>query len=87
MKKGCVFSKMRYGATVFFEFIPTDVDSDGIFEIVGTQYVSLGGHSSGIGNGKVVLRYNVEQEDFFVIDSEFLFQNETVKNTWDASAF
>lgn len=55
----------------FFEFIPTDTDNDGVYEIVCRQYVSLIGHSDHLGNAKTILKYNNKTSSFEVIDAEF----------------
>lgn len=56
----------------FNEFSPKDVDDDGVYEIVCSQYVSLADHSDYIGDAKTVLRYNVKLQMFEVIQSEFI---------------
>lgn len=55
----------------FFEFIPKDIDNDGIYEIVCRQYVSLIGHSDHLGNAKTILKYNNKTATFEIIDAEF----------------
>ncbi len=55
----------------FFEFIPDDIDDDGVFEIVCRQYVSLIGHSDHLGNAKTILKYNNKTSSFDIIDAEF----------------
>ncbi len=56
----------------FFEFIPTDIDNDNIYEIVCKQYVSLDGHADGIGYAISVLKFNAEAEQFEIIETSFL---------------
>lgn len=55
----------------FYEFLPDDIDGDGIDEITCRQYVSLIGHSNGIGNARTVLKYNKEVSAFEVVSSNF----------------
>ena len=56
----------------FCEFVPEDVDGDGIFEIACLQYVSLQGHSDGIGFARTVLKFNPLTLEFEVIQTEFI---------------
>lgn len=55
----------------FFEFIPVDIDGDGVFEIKGKQYVSLIGHANGIGAAISYFSYNNEKGKFEIIKSDF----------------
>lgn len=55
----------------FYEFVPKDTDEDGVFEIFCRQYVSLIGHSDGIGCTKIVLKYNVTTAEFEIFDASF----------------
>lgn len=55
----------------FFEFIPKDIDNDGVYEIVCCQYVSLIDHSDHLGNAKTILKYNNKTSLFEIIDAEF----------------
>ncbi len=55
----------------FYKFTPKDVDGDGVFEIVCLQYVSLNGHTDYIGDAKSTLKFNLETENFEVVDAEF----------------
>ncbi|MBR5473735.1 MAG: hypothetical protein IKU82_07090, partial [Clostridia bacterium] len=55
----------------FYEFIPVDIDNDGIYEISCRQYVSLIGHSDGLGYVKTILKYNNETSQFEIIDTKF----------------
>jgi len=55
----------------FYEFLPTDVDGDRVYEIACRQYVSLIGHSDGIGCAKTVLKYNSDTAAFEIIDASF----------------
>lgn len=56
----------------FCGFEPKDIDKDGIYEIVCTQYTSLMGHSDYTGDAKTVLKYNEKYKTFEVIDAEFI---------------
>lgn len=56
----------------FREFIPTDIDNDGIFEITCLQYVSLYSHADYIGDAKSVLKFNCDTQKFEVLESEFI---------------
>ncbi len=55
----------------FFEFIPSDIDDDGVYEIVCRQYVSLIDHTDHIGDAKTILKYNNKTDTFEIIDAEF----------------
>ena len=55
----------------FYEFIPEDVDSDGVYEIVGKQYTWIQFHADYIGSAVTVLKYNNEAETFEVVDAWF----------------
>lgn len=55
----------------FFDFIPNDVDNDGVYEIVCRQYVSLIDHSDHLGNAKTILKFNNKTASFEIIDAEF----------------
>lgn len=56
----------------FFEFSPQDVDNDGIYELICSQYTSLHSHADGIGHAKSVLKYNEKYKTFEVVDAEFI---------------
>ena len=56
----------------FREFVPEDIDGDGIFEIACLQYVSLYGHSDYIGDAKSVLKFNPNKQEFDIIKVEFI---------------
>lgn len=55
----------------FYEFKPIDIDNDGIYEISCRQYVSLIGHSDGLGDAKTILKYNNDSKQFDIIRTEF----------------
>ncbi len=55
----------------FYEFHPVDTDEDGVYEIFCRQYVSLIGHSDGIGCAETVLKYNSTTSSFDIISTEF----------------
>ncbi len=55
----------------YFEFLPADVDGDGVYEIVCRQYTSLIFHNDGIGYAKTVLKYNADTADFEIISAGF----------------
>ena len=55
----------------FFEFIPKDIDNDGVYEIVCCQYVSLIDHSDHLGNARTILKYNNKTDTFEIINAEF----------------
>ena len=55
----------------FSEFIPEDVNNDGICEIICKQYVSLDGHADGIGYVKSILKYNEGTGQFVIIKAQF----------------
>ena len=54
-----------------YELLPIDIDKDGIYEIMGRQYVSLVGHSDGIGSATTVLKFNNEISEFVIIETSF----------------
>lgn len=56
----------------FREFIPQDVDHDGVFELVCLQYASLYTHADYIGDAKTVLKYNTASQGFEVVQAEFI---------------
>ncbi|MCM1226056.1 MAG: hypothetical protein NC320_01350 [Clostridium sp.] len=56
----------------FKEFIPKDIDGDGIYELICMQYASLGGHSNYIGNAECCLKYDVQENKFKVVKAEFI---------------
>ncbi|MBO4468246.1 MAG: hypothetical protein J5766_02985, partial [Clostridia bacterium] len=56
----------------FREFVPEDIDNDGIFEIVCLQYVSLYGHSDYIGDAKSVLKFDFNKKEFIITEAEFI---------------
>ena len=62
----------------FFRFV--DIENDGIYELEGSQYISLYGHSDYIGEAKTILKFNAYQEKFEVFDALFNV------NTGDGSA-
>lgn len=68
--------KWKTGLTIscdgFKEFVPKDVDNDGIYELVCLQYVSLADHSDYIGDVRSVLKYNRKSQTFEVTQSEFI---------------
>lgn len=55
----------------FNTFTSIDIDNDGVWEIVGRQYVSLIGHSDGIGDAITVFKYNPETARFEIIRTNF----------------
>ena len=55
----------------FCDFLPTDVEGDGVWEIACRQYVSLIGHSDGIGAAKTILKYNPVSSAFEVFQTDF----------------
>lgn len=55
----------------FRRFEPLDVDNDGIYEIVCSQYASLGDYSSCIGYAGVTLKYSTETKQFEIVDANF----------------
>ena len=55
----------------FRSFEPQDVDNDGIYEIVCSQYASLGDYSSCIGYASTTLKYNTEIKQFEIIRANF----------------
>ena len=71
-KKGNVVEQGEISCDSFYEFIPKDVDNDGVYEIVCLQYVSLYGHSDHIGDAKSILKFNKKTQQFEVIKAEFI---------------
>lgn len=56
----------------FREFIPEDIDNDGVFEISCLQYTSLLDHSDYIGDCKSILKYDKNTGEFKVSDASFI---------------
>ena len=56
----------------FYQFVPEDVDNDGVYEISCLQYISLYSRADGIGYCKTVLKYDNNTKDFVVADAEFV---------------
>ena len=56
----------------FYEFIPKDVDGDGIYEICTTQYTWDITHVDGVGNAKCVFKYNKASGSFQIIKTDFV---------------
>ncbi len=55
----------------FYEFVPTDIDGDGIFEIKCRQYTSLLGHTDYVGSAVTVLKFNEYSVKFEVASASF----------------
>ena len=55
----------------FYEFLPTDVDQDGVYEITCRQYVCLVDHADGLGDAITVIKYNNDTSQFEIIDTKF----------------
>lgn len=55
----------------FNEFLPKDIDSDGICEIYCEQYTSDRGHADYTGEAVSILKYNTYIQEFEVIDAWF----------------
>lgn len=55
----------------FCEFVPVDIDGDYIYEIKSRQFVSLIGHSDGIGWAITVLKYNNKLGCFEIVEASF----------------
>ncbi len=55
----------------FNSFTPIDVDGDGVFELYGSQYISLNGHSDYIGDAQSILKFNPKTKHFEVVESDF----------------
>lgn len=70
-EEGKVIKTEDISCDSFYRFYPKDVDDDGVYEIVAVQYVSLYGHSDGIGFAESVLRYNTATKQFDVVDTRF----------------
>lgn len=56
----------------FREFIPKDIDGDGVYEIACLQYLSIVGHSNYIGDAKCFLKYNTQENKFEIVKAEFI---------------
>jgi len=70
-ENGKAISQPTLWTDSFFEFIPQDVDGDGIFEIKTVQYASLNGHTNHIGNAVSFLKYDPQSKSFDVIETRF----------------
>ncbi len=64
----------------FREFIPEDIDGDGVYEIACLQYLSIGGHSNHIGDAECFLKYNIQGNNFEVVKAEFIPKKELENN-------
>ena len=62
----------------FMEFVPKDVDGDGVFEILCSQYASLYGHADGIGYAKSVLKFDERRQALFVAYADFDVEDSSV---------
>lgn len=71
-EEGKLIKEIGIWVDSFYSFSPIDVDKDGVFEIKVCQYVSLNGHSDGIGTAVSVLKYNSDTQEFEVIENEFI---------------
>ena len=60
----------------FFEFVPKDVDGDGVSEIKGQQYTSLIGHTDCVGFANTVWKYNKEKGAFEIVIAYFSIEEE-----------
>ena len=58
----------------FFDFYPEDVNGDGVFEIVGSQYAYLDIHGNGLGCANSVMEFDSQSKTFQVIDVNFKLQ-------------
>lgn len=56
----------------FMEFVPKDIDGDGVCEIVCKQYASLESHADYIGYTESVLKINSKAQKFEVVKAEFI---------------
>ena len=56
----------------FYQFIPEDIDGDGIYEIVCLQYVSITDETDWIGDAKSILKFNPDSQRFEVVQAEFI---------------
>lgn len=59
----------------FCKFEPCDIDLDGIYEIICSQYASLYGHSDFVGTAVSVLKYNTNESVFEIVDAYFDVSN------------
>lgn len=55
----------------FNEFKATDIDNDGVYEILGKQYSCLSYHNNWFGDCYTVWKYNNETESFEISDAWF----------------
>ncbi len=55
----------------FYQFSPIDIDQNGVYEILCRQYVCLIDHSDGIGSVKTILKYDINSNEFKIINTEF----------------
>jgi len=73
-EKGYVKWLEEISCDTFYEASPEDVDKDGMYEFVCTQYVSLEGHSDYIGDAYSVLKFDKKTKTFHVVKASFDFQ-------------
>lgn len=69
--RGKVIREQDFLMDSFYEFSPTDVDNDGVFEIKAYQYTSLYGHADYVGTAVSILKYSSNTKKFCVIETEF----------------
>ncbi len=55
----------------YYSFVPNDVDTDGLYELICSQKASLGAYNSIIGHTVTTLKYNIETKEFEVMKTEF----------------
>jgi len=55
----------------FYKFEPYDIDNDGVYEIKACQYTSLYGHTDFIGTAVSFLKYNKEENLFYICEAFF----------------
>lgn len=70
-ENGKAVSKRKIMVDSFNLFLPKDIDSDGICEIYCRQYTSDWGHADYTGDAISILKFNIEKQDFEVVDAWF----------------
>jgi len=71
-KSGNIIHEERVSGDSFYEFKPEDCDGNGVFDIVCSQYFSIGGRTNYIGDAKSVLGFNLQTQEFEVIQAVFI---------------
>lgn len=59
----------------FREFVPEDIDGDGVYEISCLQFTSIDSHVEYVGDVQSYLKYNSDNKQFEVVKADFIPHN------------